>query len=130
MSNSSSQSKQCGQFGDFDADAARSKAAEGSARVNDQWLPPTAPPPYQHHDPSAAPGGQQMAPIPHVAGSSNDTKVVVSSDPHWDIEYLKTPMRQNSREDAFLTLCQYDTVVIMDDSGSMTLENRWGQGIE
>ncbi|KIK73889.1 hypothetical protein PAXRUDRAFT_571085 [Paxillus rubicundulus Ve08.2h10] len=125
MGNSSSQSRQRGQFGDFDTDAARSKSTEGRARVNDQWSPPTAPPPYQHYDPSAAPGGQQTAPIPHVPGSSNDTK-----DRHQDIEYLKTPMRQNSREDALLTLCQYDTVVIMDDSGSMTFENRWGQGIE
>ncbi|KIJ69750.1 hypothetical protein HYDPIDRAFT_78441 [Hydnomerulius pinastri MD-312] len=46
--------------------------------------------------------------------------------PH-DIEYLQRPMRQESRENALETLRQYDTVIIMDDSGSMHQDDRWGQ---
>ncbi|KAF8834561.1 hypothetical protein BDN67DRAFT_975920 [Paxillus ammoniavirescens] len=125
MGNSSSHSRQRGsQFGDFDADAARSKAAEASG-VNDQWSPLAAPPPYQYV--GAAPGGQPTTPVPHVAGSSDGSGVPASSDRYRDVNYLKTPMRQESREDALETLRQYDTVVIVDDSGSMSQGGRWPQ---
>ncbi|KAF9235581.1 hypothetical protein BU15DRAFT_51245 [Melanogaster broomeanus] len=36
-------------------------------------------------------------------------------------------MRKESRENALDTLRQYDTVIIMDDSGSMTQDHRWEQ---
>ncbi|THH14298.1 hypothetical protein EW146_g6008 [Bondarzewia mesenterica] len=35
------------------------------------------------------------------------------------LEYIQTPLRQESMEDALQTLSQYDTVLIVDDSGSM-----------
>lgn len=36
-----------------------------------------------------------------------------------NVEYLRTPLRQESFDDALQTLVQYDTVIIVDDSGSM-----------
>ena len=44
-----------------------------------------------------------------------------------DIAYLQAPMRRESKEDALDMLRAYDTVVIMDDSGSMLQDNRWEQ---
>lgn len=39
-------------------------------------------------------------------------------------EYLRAPLRQESFDDALQTLMQYDTVIIVDDSGSMS-GHRW-----
>lgn len=40
------------------------------------------------------------------------------------MEALRRPMRQNSVEDALETLRKYNTVIVVDDSGSMA-GNRW-----
>ncbi|KAI0353131.1 hypothetical protein OH77DRAFT_1427924 [Trametes cingulata] len=45
-------------------------------------------------------------------------------------EYLRRPMRQNTIEDALETLRKYNTVIIVDDSGSMTKGDRWKEARE
>ncbi|KAI0677261.1 hypothetical protein C8Q78DRAFT_960178 [Trametes maxima] len=40
-------------------------------------------------------------------------------------EYLRQPMRQNTIEDALETLRKYNTVIIVDDSGSMSKGGLW-----
>ena len=42
------------------------------------------------------------------------------------IQYLRAPLRQESKEDALETLKKYNTVIVVDDSGSMMGE-RWKQ---
>ncbi|KAF9226923.1 hypothetical protein BS17DRAFT_728914 [Gyrodon lividus] len=121
--NSSSQSRQRGsQFGDFDADTASHKAADGSG-ANDQWLPSAAPPPYW----SAAPEKKGQ---PTIAGPSDGSGAPAPSNRLRDAKYLQAPIRPESRENALETLRQYDTVIIMDDSGSMTQAGRWQQACE
>jgi hypothetical protein len=110
---SSSQARQRGsQYGDFDAAAASHKAS-----LNNQFL--AAPPPYVGY---AAPekGEQQTSPVSYIPGAA-------FMDRYRDPNYLKAPMRKESRENALDTLRLYDTVIIMDDSGSMSQGNRWEQ---
>ncbi|KAI0650448.1 hypothetical protein C8Q79DRAFT_386786 [Trametes meyenii] len=45
-------------------------------------------------------------------------------------EYLRRPMRQNTIEDALETLRKYNTVIIVDDSGSMTKGGLWTEARE
>lgn len=40
-------------------------------------------------------------------------------------QYLRQPMRQNTIEDALETLRKYNTVIIVDDSGSMSKGALW-----
>ncbi|KAI0375942.1 hypothetical protein BV20DRAFT_26935 [Pilatotrama ljubarskyi] len=40
-------------------------------------------------------------------------------------DYLRRPMRQNTIEDALETLRKYNTVIIVDDSGSMSKRGLW-----
>ncbi|KAF9226915.1 hypothetical protein BS17DRAFT_776332 [Gyrodon lividus] len=120
--NSSSQSRQRGsQFDDH-------KAALDGSGANDQWSPSAAPPPYT----SAAPekGEKPTSPVPHIAGSSDGSGAPAPSNRLRDVNYLQAPMRQESRENALDTLRQYDTAIIMDDSGSMTQAGRWQQACE
>ena len=44
-----------------------------------------------------------------------------------DVAYLQAPMRQESKENALDMLREYDTVIILDDSGSMMHDRRWEQ---
>ncbi|KAF8138994.1 hypothetical protein EV363DRAFT_1394400 [Boletus edulis] len=62
-----------------------------------------------------------------AAGSSSAFEPFSSSRRLRDIAYLQAPMRQDSKENALDTLRTYDTVVIMDDSGSMQIDGRWEQ---
>ncbi|OJT05416.1 hypothetical protein TRAPUB_3857 [Trametes pubescens] len=45
-------------------------------------------------------------------------------------EYLRRPMRQNTIEDALETLKKYNTVIIVDDSGSMSKGGLWTEARE
>ncbi|RPD66878.1 hypothetical protein L226DRAFT_529278 [Lentinus tigrinus ALCF2SS1-7] len=40
-------------------------------------------------------------------------------------EYLRRPLRQESYEDALTQLKKYDTILLVDDSGSMAYHGRW-----
>ncbi|KAG6373860.1 hypothetical protein JVT61DRAFT_6012 [Boletus reticuloceps] len=90
------------------------------------------PPPYtsvvspESHMNGAPPTGRSSA----AAGSSSVFEPFSSSRRLRDIAYLQAPMRQDSKENALDTLRTYDTVVIMDDSGSMQIEGRWEQACE
>ena len=44
-----------------------------------------------------------------------------------DVAYLQAPMRRESKENALDMLRKYDTVIIMDDSASMSQDRRWEQ---
>ncbi|KAH7930625.1 hypothetical protein BV22DRAFT_1000161 [Leucogyrophana mollusca] len=51
---------------------------------------------------------------------SRHTKIFMLPPPSWrDSDYLRMPLRQESRENALETLRKYDTVILMDDSRSM-----------
>ena len=41
------------------------------------------------------------------------------------LAYLRRPLRQESYENALEILRKYNTVIVVDDSASMTKENRW-----
>ena len=77
--------------------------------------------------PSRAPQSMTLPP------GSRHTRVFMihpafaSSNRLRDVAYLQAPMRRESKEDALDMLRAYDTVVIMDDSGSMLQDNRWEQ---
>ncbi|KAI0638472.1 hypothetical protein C8Q77DRAFT_1091308 [Trametes polyzona] len=45
-------------------------------------------------------------------------------------EYLRRPMRQNTIEDALETLRKYNTIIIVDDSGSMSKGGLWEEARE
>ncbi|KAI0776169.1 hypothetical protein BD413DRAFT_649630 [Trametes elegans] len=45
-------------------------------------------------------------------------------------EYLRRPMRQNTIEDALETLRKYNTVIVVDDSGSMSKGGLWTEARE
>ncbi|PIL37408.1 hypothetical protein GSI_01102 [Ganoderma sinense ZZ0214-1] len=83
----------------------------GVAQGNvDRDLPPT---------PAA---NRSVASAPRSAG--------VDDAPRWTTEeerlaYLRRPMRQESYENALEILRRYNTVIVVDDSASMTKENRW-----
>ena len=62
-------------------------------------------------------------------GSSSRSPAAV---PKWTTDeerlaYLRRPLRQESYEDALEILRRYDTVIVVDDSSSMTKENRWSE---
>ncbi|KAL4076384.1 hypothetical protein J3A83DRAFT_4052337, partial [Scleroderma citrinum] len=74
---------------------------------------------------------------PQLPAGSRHTRVSIypegthasSLNRYKDPEYLKQPLRKESREDALETLRKYDTVFIVDDSGSMQ-GSRWKEAKE
>ena len=73
-----------------------------------------------------------LPPAPVVGGlvASASRTADVDAAPRWTSEeerlaYLRRPMRQESYENALEILRRYNTVIVVDDSASMTKENRW-----
>jgi hypothetical protein len=114
--------------GNLNADVEKQRPAD----TGSQWAPPSsaAPPPYTR---AVAPGIQiNGRPTSHssaAAGSSGASETFASNRLR-DVAYLQAPMRQESKENALEMLRTYDTVVIMDDSGSMLRDDRWEQACE
>jgi hypothetical protein len=129
--------------GNLNADVEKQRPAD----TGSQWAPPSsaAPPPYTR---AVAPGIQiNGRPTSHssaAAGSSGASESMTlppgsrhtrifmihpafASNRLRDVAYLQAPMRQESKENALEMLRTYDTVVIMDDSGSMLRDDRWEQ---
>lgn len=77
------------------------------------------PPAYDYHTPTSL-GPRHTRRVSTVPPE----RVPTSVDRYKDPNYLRQPLRKESRENALETLKKYDTVLIMDDSGSM-LGNRW-----
>ncbi|KAF9226894.1 hypothetical protein BS17DRAFT_776296 [Gyrodon lividus] len=114
--------------------AARQKAVSGTG-ANDQW--PRSPLITQLSYVSAATpesGGQTTSPVPNIAGcpddSESEAQLLPSLNRLRDVSYLQAPVRQESRGNALDILRQYDTVIIMDDSGSMLQDHRWKEACE
>jgi len=131
MGHSSSQSKHPDpqlHAGNLNADVEKQRPAD----TGSQWAPSSsaAPPPYTR---VVAPGNQiNGRPTSHssaAAGSSGASETFASNRLR-DVAYLQAPMRQESKENALEMLRTYDTVVIMDDSGSMLRDDRWEQACE
>ncbi|KAJ7631882.1 hypothetical protein DFH06DRAFT_1223147 [Mycena polygramma] len=70
--------------------------------------------------------------IDAVSTAKQTAYLKAASSPDW----LNKPMRKETLEDALLMLKKYDTVVLMDDSGSMTLagsnksKTRWSEACD
>lgn len=77
---------------------------------------PYAPPPGYHESVGLAPASSASAP----SGSARRSAPIQDK-----AEYLRTPMRRETLEDVLETLRMYDTVLIVDDSLSMTWDGRW-----
>lgn len=118
------------------------------ADTGSQWAHSSlvAPPPYtsvtaenhingvQHTSRSSpAPGSSKASESMTLPPGSRHTRIFMihpafsSSNRLRDIAYLQAPMRRESKENALDMLRTYDTVVIMDDSGSMLQDDRWEQ---
>ncbi|KAF4575199.1 hypothetical protein EYR36_006557 [Pleurotus pulmonarius] len=89
------------------ADDAKSTTKTG--HENARNVPSDPPPPYSTEAATAASS---------TGGSSSSN--------HHTNEYLRAPMRSETAENALQTLRKYDTVLIIDDSGSM-LGSKWRQ---
>ena len=75
---------------------------------------------------------RDLPPTPIPSGSPSQAPRSAGGDvpPRWTNEaerlaYLRRPLRQESYENALETLRRYNTVIVVDDSASMTKENRW-----
>ena len=66
----------------------------------------------------SAPGSSSRSPSAAVPKWTTDEE---------RLAYLRRPLRQESYEDALEILRRYDTVIVVDDSSSMTKENRWSE---
>lgn len=71
---------------------------------------------------------RDLPPTPAAAARSAGA----SDAPRWRTEeerlaYLRRPLRQESYENALEILRKYNTVIVVDDSASMTKENRWNE---
>ncbi|KAI0832719.1 hypothetical protein BC628DRAFT_1348038 [Trametes gibbosa] len=66
------------------------------------------------------------------ASSVADTGVPAAGSTSFDerADYLRRPMRQNTIEDALETLRKYNTIIIVDDSGSMSKGGLWTEARE
>ena len=113
-----------------------------------QWAPSSlaAPPPYTSvvapgvqingrptSRSSAAAGSSKTSESMTLPPGSRHTRIFMihpafaSYNRLRDIAYLQAPMRRESKENALEMLRTYDTVIIMDDSGSMQQDGRWEQ---
>ncbi|KAM5534816.1 hypothetical protein V8D89_011532 [Ganoderma adspersum] len=75
---------------------------------------------------------RDLPPTPIASGSPAQAprSAAVDVAPRWTTEaerlaYLRRPLRQESYENALETLRRYNTVIVVDDSASMTKDNRW-----
>jgi len=113
--------------------------------LNAPGLPSNQPKYSFHPEPSSyyLPVDSGLSPVASsqspVASSHSpvDSKYYPADSKHSDVDsksvagaddtntYLRRPFRQESIEDALVTLRAYDTTIIVDDSGSMW--NRWGE---
>ena len=147
VGHSSSQPKQPDpqlHIGDLNADDEKQRPADTSS----QWDPSSlaAPPPYMNvatpeingvrpttsRSPAAAGFSRASESMTLPPGSRHTRLFMIhpafaSSDRLRDIAYLQAPMRRESKENALEMLRTYDTVVIMDDLGSMQQDDRWEQ---
>ncbi|TBU41457.1 hypothetical protein BD309DRAFT_898060 [Dichomitus squalens] len=64
------------------------------------------------------------APAPSRSASSAAPKWTTDEE---RLAYLRRPLRQESFEDALEILRKYDTVIVVDDSSSMTKDDRWSE---
>ncbi|KAI6040407.1 hypothetical protein EDC04DRAFT_2677527 [Pisolithus marmoratus] len=107
-------------------------------------VPGDSPPPYSatdgwiatgtsHHSPAAPPSGSFM--FEELRPGTLHTRVSMIPPPsasqqrYKDPNYLAKPLRRESRENALETLRKYDTVLIVDDSGSMR-GSLWEEAME
>lgn len=129
--------------GDPNADVNKQRPAD----VGTPWPPSSlaAPPSYssvvaeeingvQHTSrPSAAAGFSRTSQSMTLPPGSCRTRIFMihpafsSPDRLRDVAYLQAPMRRESKENALDMLRKYDTVIIMDDSASMSQDRRWEQ---
>lgn len=77
---------------------------------------------------------RDLPPTPATSGSGSEASRSAGVDvaPRWTSEeerlaYLRRPMRQESYENALEVLRKYNTVIVVDDSASMTKNNRWSE---
>ncbi|KAG7097451.1 hypothetical protein E1B28_004796 [Marasmius oreades] len=107
----------------------RSANAALSRRSGNPDIVRNPPPPYSRTPPPESRGFmREPYSSSHSSVSlSHSTSSESSSGRHRNRStYLRTPMRQQTRDDMLVTLRKYDTVIIVDDSSSMIGE-RWNE---
>ncbi|KAG6897616.1 hypothetical protein C0992_013056 [Termitomyces sp. T32_za158] len=91
----------------------------------DQSPPSRPPPPYSpSFDSSTILQPQTNSPLPEPS-VSGDASVFQDWTREDKARWLQTPMRKNTQEDALQILCRYNTIVVVDDSLSMSQSGHW-----